>query len=119
LVVIMHLARWNMNLFVAFDALVKANTLTEAAETLYITQSALSVALRQMREYFDDELFIYRPKRKEMTPLARSLHPLVLETLAAAKSTLLMRDAVLDEPVALNLGRDGSLFDQSCAASNA
>ena len=68
----MNLDRFNLNLFVAFEALSKADTLTQAAGALCVTQSTLSVALRQMREYFDDELFVYKPKQKELTPLAQN-----------------------------------------------
>jgi DNA-binding transcriptional LysR family regulator len=88
----MNLERFNLNLFVAFEALSKADTLTQAADALYVTQSTLSVALRQMREYFDDELFVYRPKKKELTPLAQNLRPRVLEILKTAKATLMLKE---------------------------
>jgi Bacterial regulatory helix-turn-helix protein, lysR family len=88
----MNLDRFNLNLFVAFEALSKADTLTQAAGALYVTQSTLSVALRQMREYFDDELFVYKPKQKELTPLAQDLRPRVLEILKTAKATLMLKE---------------------------
>src|SRR5580698_10442074 len=88
----MNLDRFNLNLFVAFEALSKADTLTQAAGALCLTQSTLSVALRQMREYFDDELFVYKPKHKELTPLAQNLRPLVLEILKTAKATLMLKE---------------------------
>ena len=92
LVVKVNLDRFNLNLFVAFEALSKADTLTQAAGALYVTQSTLSVALRQMREYFDDELFVYKPKQKELTPLAQNLRPRVLEILKTAKATLMLKE---------------------------
>jgi hypothetical protein len=88
----MNLDRFNLNLFVAFEALSKADTLTQAAGSLCVTQSTLSVALRQMREYFDDELFVYKPKQKELTPLAQNLRPRVLEILKTAKATLMLKE---------------------------
>ena len=88
----MNLDRFNLNLFVAFEALSKADTLTQAAGALYVTQSTLSVALRQMREYFDDELFVYKPKQKELTPLAQNLRPHVLAILKTAKATLMLKE---------------------------
>ena len=88
----MNLDRFNLNLFVAFEALSKADTLTQAAGALCVTQSTLSVALRQMREYFGDELFVYKPKQKELTPLAQSLRPRVLEILKTAKATLMLKE---------------------------
>jgi DNA-binding transcriptional LysR family regulator len=88
----MNLDRFNLNLFVAFEALSKADTLTQAAGELYVTQSTLSVALRQMREYFDDELFVYKPKQKELTPLAEYLRPRILEILTTAKAALMLKE---------------------------
>src|ERR1700761_8628938 len=109
----MNLDRFNLNLFVAFEALSKADTLTQAAGALYVTQSTLSVALRQMREYFDDELFVYKPKQKELTPLAQNLRPRVLEILKTAKATLLLKEeaARFDRTRCLALGPDDSLSD--------
>ena len=52
----------------------------------------LSVALRQMREYFDDELFVYKAKQKELTPLAQNLRPRVLEILKTAKATSMLKE---------------------------
>jgi DNA-binding transcriptional LysR family regulator len=45
-----------------------------------------------MREYFDDELFVYKPKQKELTPLAQNLRPRVLEILKTAKATLMLKE---------------------------
>jgi hypothetical protein len=107
----MNLDRFNLNLFVAFEALSKADTLTQAAGALCVTQSTLSVALRQMREYFDDELFVYKPKQKELTPLAQTLRPRVLEILKSAKATLMLKEAAarFDRTRCLTLVPDDSL----------
>jgi hypothetical protein len=109
----MNLDRFNLNLFVAFEALSKADTLTQAAGALYVTQSTLSVALRQMREYFDDELFVYKPKQKELTPLAQNLRPRVLEILKTAKATLMLKEEIarFDRTRSLALVPDGPLSD--------
>jgi hypothetical protein len=111
----MNLDRFNLNLFVAFEALSKADTLTQAAGALYVTQSTLSVALRQMREYFDDELFVYKPKQKELTPLAQNLRPRVLEILETAKATLMLKEATarFDRTGCLALVRDDSRTDSA------
>lgn len=109
----MNLDRFNLNLFVAFEALSKADTLTQAAGALYVTQSTLSVALRQMREYFDDELFVYKAKQKELTPLAQNLRPRVLEILKTAKATLMLKEetARFDRTRCLALVPDDSPSD--------
>ena len=110
----MNLDRFNLNLFVAFEALSKAETLTEAAGALCVTQSTLSVALRQMREYFDDELFVYKPKQKELTPLAQSLRPRVLGILKTAKATLMLKEqtARFDRTGCLALVPDEAAYDE-------
>ena len=109
----MNLDRFNLNLFVAFEALSKADTLTQAAGALYVTQSTLSVALRQMREYFDDELFVYKPKQKELTPLAKNLRPRVLEILKTAKATLMLKEETVgfDRTRCMTLVPDNSRSD--------
>jgi LysR family transcriptional regulator, nod-box dependent transcriptional activator len=90
----MNLDRFNLNLFVAFEALCNAETLTQAAGEICVTQSTLSVALRQMREYFDDELFVYKAKQKELTPLAQNLRPRILEIIKSAKATLMLKEDI-------------------------
>jgi hypothetical protein len=111
----MNLDRFNLNLFVAFEALSKADTLTQAADALYVTQSTLSVALRQMREYFDDELFVYKPKQKELTPLAQNLRPRVLEILKTAKATLMLKEetARFGQTRCIALGPDEPAYVES------
>jgi len=64
-----------------------------------------------MREYFDDELFVYKPKQKELTPLAQNLRPRVLEILKTAKATLMLKEetAGFDRTRCLALVPDDSL----------
>lgn len=84
----MHLRGFNLNLLVAFDALVNAPTLTEAAQTLSLTQPALSGALKQLRQHYDDPLIIYSTSGSRLTPLAETLAPLVREVLVTALHTI-------------------------------
>lgn len=56
----------------ALDALLKERHVTRAGERLHITQSAMSNLLKQLREIFEDELFI-RGKASCMLPTARAL----------------------------------------------
>lgn len=68
----MNLSKVNLNLLVAFDALMKERHVTRAGAQLYITQSAMSNILKQLRELFQDELFV-RGAASSMTPTPRAL----------------------------------------------
>lgn len=63
----------DLNLFKVFDAVYRANSLTEAAKDLHITQPAVSNALARLREHFDDPLFVRRGRSIAPTPLADSI----------------------------------------------
>jgi len=53
-----RLARLDLNLLVAFDALARELNVTRAAERVGITQSAMSHALRRLRAWLDDPLLV-------------------------------------------------------------
>jgi DNA-binding transcriptional LysR family regulator len=53
----MHISRTDLNLFVVFDAIYTEGSITRAAETLNLTQPAVSHALGRLRELLNDELF--------------------------------------------------------------
>ncbi len=56
------------------DALLTEKNVTRAASKIFLSQSAMSEALSQLREYFKDQLLISMPgKRTVLTPLAESL----------------------------------------------
>lgn len=73
----------NLNLFVAFDALLQERNVTRAAERLGLTQSAVSNALRNLRILFDDPLFLRRSAGVEPTPRALALAEPIRRGLAA------------------------------------
>lgn len=78
----------NLNLFVAFDALLAERNVTRAARRLGLTQSAVSNALRQLRVVFDDPLFLRRSAGVEPTPRALALAEPVRRGLAAFGAAL-------------------------------
>jgi DNA-binding transcriptional LysR family regulator len=49
---------FDLNLIRVFDALLAEGSVTKAGERLGLTQSAVSHALKKLRETFDDELFV-------------------------------------------------------------
>jgi DNA-binding transcriptional LysR family regulator len=73
-----QLHRVDLNLLVAYQALIEEQNVTRAAERLYITQPAMSKTLQRLRAVFDDPLFtraahglVPTPKTEELRePLA-------------------------------------------------
>jgi DNA-binding transcriptional LysR family regulator len=75
----------DIKVLIAFDEIWKHQSLTAAAATLGITQSAISKYLQRMREQLSDPLFVRAPKsmRMEPTPRAQRLRDPVQEILRA------------------------------------
>lgn len=84
-----HIAGLDVQLLLALDALLRERQVTRAAQRLGLTQSAMSHALRRLREVFADPLFVRTPRGVLPTPRAAQLaEPLArvlaeLERLAA------------------------------------
>ena len=60
----------DLNLLVVLDALLTEQSVTRAADQLHLTPSAVSHALKRLRELFDDELLVRDGRR--MRPTARA-----------------------------------------------
>jgi len=71
----MDLYRINLNLLVALDALLDEQSVTLAAKKIFLTQSAMSNNLQQLREIFKDELLIREKNRMVLTGAAKALQP--------------------------------------------
>lgn len=69
----LRLADVNLNLLVALDALLDAGTVTGAAQRTGVTQSAMSHALRQLRELLGDPLLVRGAGGLVPTPRAEAL----------------------------------------------
>ncbi|WP_461516986.1 LysR family transcriptional regulator [Porticoccus sp.] len=67
------LARIDLNLLVALQVLIEEQSVTRAAERLYITQPAMSKTLQRLRELFDDPLFIRSGRGLIPTPRTMEL----------------------------------------------
>jgi LysR family nod box-dependent transcriptional activator len=87
----MNLDRFNLNLFVALEAILSAHSLTEAAKSVYLTQPALSSALKQLRQHYGDELVVYAAGEARLTPLGESLRPRVKALLQDSRDTLKLK----------------------------
>lgn len=66
----MNISSVNLNLLVAFDALMREQSVTGAARRAGVTQPAMSNTLAQLRALFDDALFVRH--RTGLTPTARA-----------------------------------------------
>jgi len=67
------LRKIDINLLIVFETLMLDRSLTRAAQKLYLGQPAISAALRRLREFFDDPLFVRSGRLMEPTARANEL----------------------------------------------
>lgn len=78
----------DLNLIVAFEALMTDRSVSRAAERLNLSQPAMSNALARLRGYFGDDLLIARNKRMYPTPFAETLLPQVRQALETMEGVI-------------------------------
>ena len=78
------LARVDLNLMLALDALLRERSVTRAAQALGLSQPALSSSLAKLRRYFRDDLLIRVGNNYELTPMAVFLAERTSDAMAAA-----------------------------------
>jgi DNA-binding transcriptional LysR family regulator len=83
-----NLDRFDLNLLVAFEALMTEGQVTRAARRLHITQPALSGALARLRTVFGDQLFVKDGKSMRPTLRARELDAPIREALAKVRQAI-------------------------------
>jgi DNA-binding transcriptional LysR family regulator len=85
----MNLASTDLNLLVAFDALMAERGVTRAGKRIGLGQPGMSAALARLRTTFRDELFVRTPG-KPMRPTTRAiaLHAPIAEILARVSRVL-------------------------------
>ena len=88
-----NLGRLDLNLLVAFDALLTERSVTRAASRVGLGQSAMSHNLARLRSLFGDELFTRSGDGMRPTPRAMALADPVRLTLAHIQSAVLQREA--------------------------
>lgn len=64
------MSRLDLNLLVALDALLTERNVTRAADSLGLSQPALSASLARLRRHFGDPLLVRRGNASELTPMA-------------------------------------------------
>lgn len=78
----------DLNLLKVFEALWQQRNMTRAAETLHITPSAVSHAMRRFRELLGDPLFVRQKQLMVPTAACERLAPDVLTALANLRNAL-------------------------------
>lgn len=84
----MRLSGFDLNLLVALDALLHEKNVTRAAERIFVTQPAMSLALRRLRDYFNDPLLVRVGNDHELTARGLALLEPVREMLLRAQRVL-------------------------------
>jgi DNA-binding transcriptional LysR family regulator len=87
-----NLGRLDLNLLVAFDALLTERSVTRAAARVGLGQSAMSHNLARLRTLFGDELFTRGGDGMRPTPRAMALADPIRLTLAQVQSAVLQRE---------------------------
>ncbi len=83
-----QLRRLDVTLLLVFDEAMATGKLSAAATRLGLTQSAISHAVKRLREIFDDALFIRTPRGVQPTPRALALRVPVSEALRLLGGTV-------------------------------
>lgn len=77
----------DLNLLYAFEAMWRERSVTKAAESLRVTQAAVSSSLKRLRTEYGDKLFTQVGRRMEPTPFASTMSPQLLDALAMVRKT--------------------------------
>ncbi len=84
----MNLSSVDLNLLVAFDALVAERSVTRAAKRLGLSQPAASNALRRLRDLLDDPVLVRAGSSMVPTERALELAPAVRDALSTVRRAL-------------------------------
>jgi DNA-binding transcriptional LysR family regulator len=83
-----ELRRLDLTLLLVFLGLLRHRKATTVADELGLTQSAISQALKRLREIFGDDLFLRRPHGMEPTATALALEAPVAQAVEALRGAL-------------------------------
>ena len=84
----MRLNRFDLNLLMALDALLREKNVTRASERVFLSQPAMSAALNKLREYFGDPLLVRVGRDLELTARGLALVEPVRDMLMQAQVVL-------------------------------
>ncbi|RBP49117.1 LysR family transcriptional regulator [Arenicella xantha] len=78
----------DLNLLKVFQSLYVEQNMTKAAESLHITPSAVSHAIRRLRDVLNDPLFVRAQQKMVPTPACQRMAPLIIDTLTRLQQIL-------------------------------
>ena len=84
----------NLNFYHYVTVIAESGSLSTASERLFITQSALTQALKKMEQTFGGPLFLYQNRSMQITPLGQ----IVLETARAIEDAKLEMTNAIARP---------------------
>lgn len=84
----MNLKNIDLNLLVYLDVLLRTCSVTQAAESMGISQPAMSNGLRRLRTLFSDPLLIRTKDGMSPTERAKELQPLIQKIVAAVETAV-------------------------------
>ena len=84
----MRFKKLDLNLLVALDHMLTLQSVSAAADKMFMSQSAMSNALNRLRTYFDDPLLAQIGKRMELTPRAEAMKPAIRDILVRIEATI-------------------------------
>ena len=106
----MNIADIDLNLLKVFEALHDESSASRAALRLGVTQSAVSAALRRLREVYGDQLFVRTGRGLAPTLQANQLKPVISDALNKCRQSLAMLDPAANQydgrTVAIGLSDD-------------
>ncbi|WP_294734061.1 LysR family transcriptional regulator [uncultured Pseudomonas sp.] len=88
----MNIVNVDLNLLKTFEALHDESSASRAALRLGVTQSAISAALRRLRDVYGDQLFVRTGRGLAPTLRANQLKPVISEALDRCRQSLAMVD---------------------------
>ena len=84
----MRFKKLDLNLLTALDHMIELRSVSAAADKMFMSQSAMSNALRRLRTYFDDPLLVQVGRRMEITPRAEAMRPAIRDILVRIEATI-------------------------------
>ncbi len=106
----MNIADIDLNLLKVFESLHEESSASRAALRLGVTQSAVSAALRRLREVYGDQLFVRTGRGLAPTLQANQLKPVISDALNKCRQSLAMLDPAANQyegrSVAIGLSDD-------------
>lgn len=84
----LRLEKFDLNLLVIFECIYQHLSISKAAESLYITPSAVSQSLQRLRAQFNDPLFIRSGKGIAPTTTGLNLHHHLEKNLKGLEQTI-------------------------------